>query len=389
MQARLILENGTVFTGLAFGSEGESTGEIVFHTGISGFQEMISDPSHCGHIVAMTYPLIGNSGIARDDFESIRPHIHGLVVREHEPIPSNWRAEYSLDLLLKEHGIVGISGIDTRMLTRIVRQNGSMKGLLTTSSKSVEQLKEQLNTSAPVINQVARVSTKSVYSSPGTKERIVVVDFGLKSSILRELVERGCDVVVVPHDTTAEQIRRLAPDGILLSNGPGDPKHIPYAVSMIRELLGQYPIFGICIGHLLLALACGANTDKLKFHRGGNQPIKDLQSNHCFFTSHNHGHIVSNDSLQGTDLLITHMNNNDGTIAGLKHKSIPAFSLQAAPGPFDSGHIYDEFIQMIREFQSGRPQEPRQKTMYQAAAARHNENDSVTAAKGVLHYAKK
>jgi carbamoyl-phosphate synthase small subunit len=394
MQARLLLEDGTLFTGLAFGSEGESTGEVVFNTGITGYQEVLSDPSYCGQIVTMTYPLIGNYGIARDDFESVRPFIHGFVVREHEPIPSNWRAQYSLDTLLKEYGIVGISGVDTRMLTRIIRHHGVMKGLLTTSSKSVEELKEQLSASTLIRDQVARVSTKSVFSSPGSQERVVLVDFGSKSGILRDLVKRGCDVIVVPQDTTAEQIRRLAPDGILLSNGPGDPKDVPHAVDMIRELLGEFPIFGICLGHQLFALASGADTEKLKFgHRGGNHPVKDLLSNRCYITSQNHGYSVKQDSIEGTDLLVTHINNNDGTIEGLKHKNYPAFSVQyhpeASPGPFDSSYLFDDFITMIRDFKSNQAKEPRQHTIYQASAALRKGNASEGAMKGELQYAKK
>jgi carbamoyl-phosphate synthase small subunit len=385
MQARLLLEDGTLFTGRAFGSEGSQTGEIVFHTGIAGYQEVISDPSHCGHIVTMTYPLIGNTGIAKNDFESIRPHIHGLIVREYETIPSNWRAEYTLDRLLKEYGIVGISGIDTRFLTRIIRQNGVMKGLLTTSNQSIEELKEQLNVSELLRDQTSRVSTKHTYFSPGNKERIVIIDFGLKNSIMSELVERGCDVVVVPYDTTAEQIRRLAPDGILLSGGPGNPKDLPQAVAAIQELLGQYPIFGIDIGHQLLALACGADTEKLKFHRGGNQPVKDLLADHCFFSPHNHSYIVSKDSVEGTELTITHINNNDGTVAGLKHSKLPAFSIQAAPGAFDSNYLYDNFIAMIHAFRSEQPKVPSQKAMYE----RYASQSQGAAEKGELLYAKK
>lgn len=361
MQARLLLEDGTLFTGKGFGSEGDSVGEVVFNTGMTGYQEVLSDPSYCGQIVTMTYPLIGNYGMARDDFESIRPFIHGFVVREHEVVPSNWRAEYSLDSLLKEYGIIGISDIDTRMLTRRIRHHGVMKAMLTTSTKSVAELMEQLTGSSLMNDQVSRVSTKSVFSIPGPKERVVLVDFGSKSGILRDLVKRDCDVVVVPHDTTAEQIRRLGPDGILLSNGPGDPKDVPHAVSMIADLLGEFPIFGICLGHQLFALACGADTDKLKFgHRGGNHPVKALQSNRCYITSQNHGYTVKDESIANTELEVTHINNNDGTIEGLKHTKYPAFSVQyhpeASPGPFDSSYLFDDFIQQIRQFKADRPQ---------------------------------
>lgn len=374
MQARLLLEDGTLFTGTSFGAEGEKTGEVVFNTGITGYQEVLSDPSYCGQIVTMTYPLIGNYGISRDDFESIAPSIHGFVVRRYEPTPSNWRAQYNLGDLLKEYGIPGITDIDTRMLTRLIRHQGTMRGILTTSTKSVDELKElMLATSiAELRNQVAQTSTHHVYSSPGSKERIVLVDFGAKSGILRELNKRDCDVVIVPHNTTADEIRRLHPDGIQLSNGPGDPKDVPYAAKMIAELLGEYPIFGICLGHQLFALACGADTEKLKFgHRGGNHPVKELASGRCYITSQNHGYTVNEASVAGTELEVTHINNNDKTIEGLKHKKYPAFSVQyhpeAAPGPYDNSYLFDRFIEMIREHKRQNPQKPRQAELMAAA----------------------
>jgi carbamoyl-phosphate synthase small subunit len=381
MQARLLLEDGTLFTGLSFGAEAQMTGEVVFNTGITGYQEVLSDPSYCGQIVTMTYPLIGNYGITRDDFESIRPFIHGFVVRRHEPVPSNWRAQYSLGQLLKEYGIPGIHDIDTRMLTRKLRHYGTMKGLITTGNERIEELAERLNVSKLMTDQVARTSTKNVFSSPGNRERIVLVDFGAKSGILRELTQRGCDVVVVPHDTTADEIRRLAPDGIQLSNGPGDPKDVPYAVKMISELLGEFPIFGICLGHQLFALACGADTTKLKFgHRGGNHPVKELATNRCYITSQNHGYTVLEESIQGTPLAVTHINNNDRTIEGLKHNTFPAFSVQyhpeAAPGPFDSSYLFDEFLEMIRTHKKTNPQKRRQAVLSETL-------------KGELQYAQK
>ncbi|WP_027091044.1 carbamoyl phosphate synthase small subunit [Cohnella thermotolerans] len=370
MQARLLLEDGTLFTGQSIGAEGASTGEVVFNTGITGYQEVLSDPSYCGQIVTMTFPLIGNYGINRDDFESVRPYIHGFVVRRHEDIPSNWRAQYTLGHLLKEYGIVGISEIDTRMLTRILRRHGTMKGILSTGNERVEELRERLAASSLLRDQVARTSTKHVFSSPGSRERIVLIDYGAKSGILRELTERGCDVVVVPHDTTADQIRRLNPDGIQLSNGPGDPKDVPHAVETIRELLGEYPLFGICLGHQLFALACGADTEKLKFgHRGGNHPVKELASGRCFITSQNHGYTVKEQSIAGTDLEVTHINNNDKTIEGLKHTKYPAFTVQyhpeAAPGPFDNSYLFDRFLEMIREHKRNNPQKPRQAELAQ------------------------
>ncbi|WP_141505848.1 glutamine-hydrolyzing carbamoyl-phosphate synthase small subunit [Paenibacillus luteus] len=381
MQARLLLEDGTLFTGLSFGAEAQMMGEVVFNTGITGYQEVLSDPSYCGQIVTMTYPLIGNYGITRDDFEAMRPFIHGFVVRRHEEVPSNWRAQYSLGQLLKEYGIPGISDIDTRMLTRKLRNYGTMKGLITTGNERVEELAERLNISKLMTDQVARTSTSHVFSSPGQGERIVLVDFGAKSGILRELTKRGCDVVVVPHNTTAEEIRRLAPDGIQLSNGPGDPLDVPYAVKMISELLGEYPIFGICLGHQLFALACGAQTTKLKFgHRGGNHPVKELATNRCYITSQNHGYTVLEDSIQNTPLLVTHINNNDRTIEGLKHNTFPAFSVQyhpeAAPGPYDSSYLFDEFLEMIRTHKKNNPQKRRQAVLSETL-------------KGELQYAQK
>lgn len=391
MQARLLLEDGTLFTGKAFGAAGESVGEVVFNTGITGYQEVLSDPSYCGQIVTMTYPMIGNYGITREDFESARPFIHGFVVRQHEEVPSNWRAQYTLDSLLKEYGITGISDIDTRMLTRILRRHGTMKGLLTTSDEPVEALQEKLGATPLMRDQVSRVSTKSVFGCPGTKERVVLVDFGSKSGIVRELTKRGCDVVVVPHNATAEQIRRLSPDGVLLSNGPGDPKDVPHAVATIKELLGELPLFGICLGHQLFALASGADTEKLKFgHRGGNHPVKDLLHNRCYITSQNHGYTVREESIAGTELEVTHINNNDRTIEGLRHKTKPAFSVQyhpeAAPGPFDSSYLFDEFLDMIRRWKEAQPYVPQQAKMVAQAKGKAA---GIAAPKGDLAYAQK
>ncbi|ANE47395.1 carbamoyl phosphate synthase small subunit [Paenibacillus swuensis] len=364
-QARLLLEDGTLFTGTSFGSEGESVGEVVFNTGITGYQEVLSDPSYCGQIVTMTFPLIGNYGITRDDFESIRPFVHGFVVREHEEVPSNWRAQLSVSSLLKEYDILGISGIDTRMLTRKIRNFGAMKGIITTGTESVTELTERMGATRFMTDQVSRVSARNVIHVPGDRERVVLVDFGSKSGILRELTKRGCDVVVVPHDTTADQIRKMNPDGIQLSNGPGDPKDVLYATEMIKELLGEVPLFGICLGHQLFALACGGDTEKLKFgHRGGNHPVKELATNRCYITSQNHGYTVNEASIQSTELEVTHINNNDKSIEGLKHKTYPAFSVQyhpeAAPGPFDSSYLFDQFVEMIREHKKNNPQLPRQ-----------------------------
>ncbi|NGQ93769.1 glutamine-hydrolyzing carbamoyl-phosphate synthase small subunit [Brevibacillus sp. SYP-B805] len=352
MRARLILEDGTECVGTAFGAVTETLGEVVFNTGLTGYQEVLSDPSYCGQIVTMTYPLIGNYGINRDDFEAVRPFIHGFVVREHCDTPSNWRSASTLDELLKAYGIPGIAGVDTRMLTRKIRHYGTMKGMITTSEAPLHELVASLQEASLMTDQVSRVSTKSVFSCPGSGHRVVLVDFGAKHGILRELTKRGCDVVVVPYNVTAEEIRRIQPDGILLSNGPGDPKDVPQAIQTIREILGQYPLFGICLGHQLFALASGADTEKLKFgHRGGNHPVKELATGRTYITSQNHGYAVTEASIKGTSLEITHVALNDGTIEGLRDASKQAFSVQyhpeAAPGPYDSGYLFDQFMAMI------------------------------------------
>lgn len=354
MRARLILEDGTECIGTSFGAATESLGEVVFNTGLTGYQEVLSDPSYCGQIVTMTYPLIGNYGVNRDDFEAVRPFIHGFVVREHCDKPSNWRNTQTLDQLLKAYEIPGIAGVDTRMLTRKIRHFGTLRGLITTSNTPTEELVASLQASSLMRDQVDRVSTKSVFSCPGSGHRVVLVDFGSKHGILRELTKKGCDVVVVPYNVTAAEIRRIQPDGILLSNGPGDPKDVPQAIQMIKDILGEYPLFGICLGHQLFALASGADTEKLKFgHRGGNHPVKELHTNRTYITSQNHGYAVTEDSVAGTNLEVTHIALNDGTIEGLRDQAKQAFSVQyhpeAAPGPYDSSYLFDQFIQMIEQ----------------------------------------
>jgi carbamoyl-phosphate synthase small subunit len=355
MKRQLVLEDGSFFIGEAFGSTEKTIGEVVFNTGMTGYQEILTDPSYCGQIVTMTYPLIGNYGINRDDFESIEPHIHGLIVKEVCNVPSNWRNEMTLDEYLKEKKIPGLAGIDTRKLTRIIRQYGTLKGMICDLDVSVQEVVEYLKTTALPRDQVKRVSTKSPYPSPGRGYRVVLVDFGMKHGILRELNKRNCDVIVLPYNATAEQVLCLHPDGVMLSNGPGDPKDVPEAIEMIRGILGKVPIFGICLGHQLFALACGADTEKMKFgHRGSNHPVKHLATGKVAITSQNHGYTVKKESLPHTRLEVTHIALNDGTIEGLRHLDYPAFTVQyhpeASPGPEDSNPLFDEFIVMIREF---------------------------------------
>ncbi|MBA4601132.1 glutamine-hydrolyzing carbamoyl-phosphate synthase small subunit [Thermoactinomyces mirandus] len=354
MKARVLLEDNSLFYGESFGAEGAWVGEVVFNTSMTGYQEILTDPSYCGQIITMTYPLIGNYGIARDDFESMRPHAQGFLVREFAEYASNWRNEMPLAQFLKEYGIIGISGIDTRMLTRKIRLHGTMKAVLTTGDESLQELKERLNT--PLMrDQVARVSTKSIHVYPNTGKRVVLMDFGVKHSIVRGLAGRNCEVVTVPYNTSAKEILRFRPDGVVLSNGPGNPKDVPEAIYTIRQLLGKVPIFGVCMGHQLLALACGADTEKMKFgHRGGNQPVKALKTGNTVITSQNHGYAVVKESLQGTGLEVTHIALNDGSVEGLAHQSLPCFSVQyhpeSAPGPRDSESLFDHFEKLMESF---------------------------------------
>ena len=359
MKKQLILEDGTVFIGEGFGSEANTIGEVVFNTGMTGYQEIISDPSYCGQIVTLTYPLVGNYGINRDDFESISPAIQGFIVKEAADFPSNWRNEKTLHDYFQIKNIPGIAGIDTRKLTRIIRQHGALKGAICGIEEDVDTVLEKLRASKLRNDQVKQVSTKTPYPSPGRGRRVVLVDFGMKHGILRELNKRDCDVIVVPYNTTAAEILNLSPDGVMLSNGPGDPKDVPEAITMINELLGKVPLFGICLGHQLFALACGANTEKMKFgHRGSNHPVKELSTGKVAITSQNHGYTVEEDSISNTRLEVTHIALNDGTVEGLKHKDYPAFTVQyhpeASPGPEDANGLFEQFLTMIEsEIQEG------------------------------------
>lgn len=352
MKRQLILEDGTVFIGNGFGSNTDTIGEVVFNTGMTGYQEILSDPSYCGQIVTLTYPLIGNYGINRDDFESINPAVKGFIVKESCDFPSNFRSEFSIGEYFEMKKIPGISGIDTRKLTRIIRQYGTLKGAICSMEHDVDDVLKKLRTSVLPVDQVRRVSTRNPYPSPGRGKRIVLVDFGMKHGILRELNNRGCDVVVVPYHTTADEILQLRPDGIMLSNGPGNPKDVPEAVDMLRGVLGNIPLFGICLGHQLFALACGADTVKMKFgHRGSNHPVKDLATGKIAITSQNHGYTVEANSIENTRLTITHIALNDGTVEGLKHLDYPAFTVQyhpeASPGPEDANSLFNQFLEMI------------------------------------------
>jgi len=350
----LILEDGSVYRGLGFGSDQYRIGELIFNTGMSGYQEVLSDLSYCGQIVLMTYPLIGNYGINRDDFESLDPAVFGFVVKEYCEHPSNFRSDMDLDAFLKLKNIPGIAHVDTRSITRKLRSCGTMRATMADGDEDIDAVVKRLKESEELHDQVARVSTKKPFPIPSRGRKVVLMDFGAKHGIIRELASRNCDLVVVPYNTKAETILALHPDGVMLSNGPGDPKDMQEAIEEIRKLIKQVPIFGICLGHQLIALACGANTVKLKFgHHGCNHPVLHLQSGKVEMTSQNHGYAVEEKSLQHTDLEMTHQALNDKSVEGVRHKKYPVFSVQyhpeASPGPEDSNYLFDAFMEMMEK----------------------------------------
>jgi carbamoyl-phosphate synthase small subunit len=361
MQAIIALEDGRIFKGTSFGAEGNRTGEVVFNTGMTGYQEVLTDPSYKGQIVAMTYPLIGNYGINEEDSESQGLWLEGFIVSELSRIKSNWRSNGDLDSYLKKHNVMGIQGIDTRALTKHIRLAGAMKAVISTSDADVDLLMDQMAKSPGLVGRdlVADVTCESAYEfvSSETGPKVVVMDFGVKSSILCQLKGRGCNVTVVPAHTTAEEILDYGPDGVLLSNGPGDPAAVTYAIDTVRKLLekGTIPIFGICLGQQILGLALGGKTYKLKFgHHGSNHPVKDLDTGKINITVQNHGFCVDIDSLDESDIEITHINLNDNTLEGIRHKKLPAFSVQfhpeAGPGPHDARYLFGQFVEMMRKF---------------------------------------
>lgn len=356
MERLLVLEDGTIYRGFAFGSDIFRIGELVFNTSMTGYQEIITDNSYCGQIITMTYPLIGNYGINGDDNESLEPALFGLAVRDYCPEPNNWRSRETLDQYLKQKGIPGIYGIDTRALTLKIREAGTMKAAIAAADADTDTLVSQLRSADYLHDQVKRVSTARPFPVPNRGHKVVLMDFGEKLGIIRELSKRNCDLIVVPWNTDAEQIMEYRPDGVMLSNGPGDPADIPEAIDTVRRLLGQVSIFGICLGHQLISLACGARTFKLKFgHRGSNHPVKNLSTGRVEITAQNHGYSVDIGSLAGTGLEVTHESLNDKTCEGVRHQEFPVFSVQyhpeASSGPHDSNYLFDEFIALMdREY---------------------------------------
>ncbi|MBC7961279.1 MAG: glutamine-hydrolyzing carbamoyl-phosphate synthase small subunit [Vallitaleaceae bacterium] len=351
MKAKLILENGIIFEGTAFGYLKETVGEVVFNTGMTGYQEVLTDPSYYGQIVTMTYPLIGNYGINLDDLESTTAKVRGFIVREKCDMPNNWRCEFELDEYLKSNKIMGLEGIDTRALTKLIRNYGTMKGIITVRDLTESQIKNKLDTFDNTF-AVKEVSTTEIKIYEGAGQHIAMMDFGMKNNIIRSFKKRGCKLTVFPAMAKAEEILKVSPDGIFLSNGPGDPKDLGDIVSEIKKLIGVKPITGICLGHQLLALALGGDTEKLKFgHRGTNHPVKDLRANRVMITSQNHGYVVKEEGLP-EEIEITHISLNDRTVEGMRHKKHAIYSIQfhpeACPGPHDTDVIFDEFVASMK-----------------------------------------
>ena len=357
---KLVFENGRVFYGTGFGAECDTVCEVVFNTSMVGYQEILSDPSYCGQMVCMTYPLIGNYGLNDEDYESRTPKIGGFIVRENNNDPSNYRYTKTLEEVMAENGIPGIEGLDTRQITRMIRDEGSMRVLLTNAACGDQEGLERLVNTAQLSDQVSRVSCKKPWYSrtPNFRYSVVAVDCGIKHNIIRRLNQKGCNVTVVPYDTPADTLMALRPDGLFLSNGPGNPADVQPVVELVKTLQGKLPIFGICLGHQVIALANGATTYKMKFgHRGGNHPVKNMDTGKVEMTSQNHSYAVDAQSLQGTSLELSHINLLDQTAEGLRNESQRVLCIQyhpeSAPGPQDSDYLFDIFIKYMQVQKEG------------------------------------
>lgn len=353
---KIVLENGQEFYGYGFGADKEAINEIVFNTSMVGYQEIISDPSYTDQMVCMTYPLIGNYGITDEDYETKIPTMGGLIVREYNDLPSNFRYTKTLSEVLDEYNIPGISGVDTRMITRIIRDEGSQKVIICDADVPYDKALKKVKDYVIPTDMVSRVSCKKRWYSrtPNHKYDVVAIDCGIKLNIIRKLNEKGCNVTVVPYNITAEEIMNMKPDGLFLSNGPGNPEDVQEVISVVRELKGKLPIFGICLGHQMISLALGAKTFKMKFgHRGGNHPVMNLENGKIEITSQNHSYAVDVASLAGTPLELTHKNLLDDTAEGVKSEENKLFSVQyhpeSAPGPQDSAYLFDEFIALMEK----------------------------------------
>ena len=351
----LLLADGRKFEGISFGHIGETSGEVCFNTGMTGYQEILTDPSYCKQIVTMTSPHVGNYGVNEEDIESQNIQVAGFAIKEETNIPSNWRSTQSLSNYLDKNHIVGIQRIDTRALTRHIRDKGAMNGIISSIDLDIDSLQNKLNKSPEMsgLDLAKEVSTKKVYKWPGDggDYKVAAIDFGIKKNILRLLSDSGCEIMVFPAKTSALEILKYKPDGVFLSNGPGDPSAVTYGIDTVKELLGKVPIFGICLGHQILSLALGAKTFKLKFgHRGINHPVRNNEKSVVEITSQNHGFAVDLDSLP-SNVISTHINLNDSTSAGIRCKDIPAFSVQyhpeASPGPHDSRYLFQQFLDMM------------------------------------------
>ncbi|QEK10943.1 glutamine-hydrolyzing carbamoyl-phosphate synthase small subunit [Crassaminicella thermophila] len=354
MNGILYLEDGTVYKGKGFGKVGTSVGELVFNTSITGYQEILTDPSYAGQIITMTYPLIGNYGVNNEESESSKVYAKGFVTKSISKTPSNYMSEKSLEDMLKDMGVVGVCDVDTRSITKRIRNQGALKCIISNENLSIKELEDILKKSSLKEDWMKSAGTDKVFHIPGTGPKIAVMDFGIKRNIINNLKYRGCDITVFPYYTTYDEIMNLNPDGVLLSNGPGNPEAAIEGIETVKKIIQKVPTFGICMGHQVLALAVGGSTYKMKYgHRGGNHGVYDIHKDRAYITSQNHGYAVDRKSVEDKGMEITHINLNDDTVEGMQHKELPVFSVQfhpeGAPGPTDSTYLFDKFIDQLKE----------------------------------------